>query len=342
MSENNNITNNEFYFELIAKELRGEISEQEKILLLEWVGRREENRLIYEQSVKSSRVTAVKNKTTKPKTRAPWLNTKNQKTKKSRMVSLKLSSTAYKVTASILLLIGIIFLVKYTLFNNATAINFATLGNEMELYLPDSSKVWLNKNSRLTYYSDYNSEARKIYLEGEAFFEVNKSEDKQFKVIGLRSTTTALGTSFTVRCVKNEAKEIVQVLIGSVSFAINFEKEKEQEKDKLTLTPGFKGELDRSSHLTKHKITDANFLAWKDKRLVFDNTSMLQVTEVLGKYFNKEIAVKEPQVLNCRYTGTFDHLTEKEILKALTTSTNTSYKIANNKIILLGKGCSKK
>ena len=347
MSENSNIANEEFYFELIAKELSGEISEQEKLNLLEWVNRAEENRLIYEQAVKSWKTTAVKNETPEFNVETAWLKVKagtnaDKNTTKEKIISNTILPMASKIAAAILVLIGISVLLKYTLFNTPEAINFTTLGNELEIYLPDSSKVWLNKNSRLTYYTDYNSETRKVYVEGEAFFDVKKSPDKKFIVFGLRSITTVLGTSFTVRSVKKEAKEIVQVLTGRVSFARNFEKENEQEKNEIILLPGFKGELDRSSHLTSSEIKDPNFAAWKDKHLVFDNTSMLQVTEALEKYFDKEVKVSDPLLLNCRFTGTFEHPTEKEVLEVLTVSTNSSYKITNNKIILLGKGCSKK
>jgi transmembrane sensor len=347
MSENSNIANEEFYFELIAKEVSGEISEQEKFNLHEWVDKAEENRLVYEQAVKSWKATAVKNKTPEFNVETAWLNVKAgtnaaKNATKEKVISNTILPMASKIAGTILVLIGILVLLKYTLFNTPEALNFSTLGNEIEIYLPDSSKVWLNKNSRLTYYSDYNLEERKVYLEGEAFFDVKKSPDKKFIVVGLRSISTVLGTSFTVRSVKKEPKEIVQVLTGSVSFAINFEKENEQKKDEIILLPGFKGELDRSSHLTSSKIKDPNFAAWKEKRLVFDNTSMLQVTEALTKYFNKEIKISNPLLLNCRFTGTFERPTEKEVLEVLTVSTNSSYQITDNKIILLGKGCSEK
>ena len=346
MSENSNITNEDFYFELIAKELSGEISEKEQSTLLEWVNKREENRLLYAETVKSWKAVVIKNESPQFDIDAAWstvkprTNVAENKTK-GRIISSNVFSLPYRIAAGILLVTGIFFLVKYTLYTTPEAVNFATLGNEIELYLPDSSRVLLNKNSTLTYYTDYNSELRKVYLEGEAFFEVKKSPDKKFMVIGVRSVTTVLGTSFTVRSVKNEEKEIVQVLTGRVSFAMNYEKEQEQAKDELILTPGFKGELDKSSHLTRYEIKDPNFVAWKDKRLIFDNTGMSEVVKTLEGYFNQKIEVKDPLLLNCRFTGTFDHPTAPEVLEVLSVSTNTSYKITGSKIVLSGKGCNK-
>jgi transmembrane sensor len=341
MSEKANITDGEFYFELIAKELNGEISKKEKSTLLEWVNKSVENRTLYEQMVKSWETMTVKNKIPDFNTEAAWekLKTRAGGTKEGKLISINRSSFALKAAAAVLLLIGIFALVKYTLFNAPEAINFATRENEIEIYLPDSSKVLLNKNSTLTYYTDYDSEGRKVYLEGEAFFEVRKSQGKKFEVFGLRSITTVLGTSFSVRSVRNEPLEIVQVVTGMVSFADkNF-----KEKNEVILTPGFKGELDRASHLTKNEIKDPNFIAWRENRLSFDNASLKKVTETMEEYFGVEIEINDPLLLNCRFTGAFDKPAIEQVLEVLTVSTNSSYKkVADNKIILYGKGCSKK
>src|SRR6187402_2855423 len=212
MAEKLNIP--EFYFELIAKELSGEISEKEKSTLLEWVNKEEENRMVYEQAVKNWNAVTIKNEVPEFDMENAWLKVKarttaNEVSENGKVIPLGQPRFIARAAAAVLLLVGMFALIKITLFNSPDAIEFATLEDEMEIYLPDSSKVMLNKNSHLTYYTNFNSEGRKVYLEGEAFFEVRKSEGKKFEVIGLRSVTTVLGTSFSVRSVKGEAKEIV-------------------------------------------------------------------------------------------------------------------------------------
>lgn len=48
--------------------------------------------------------------------------------------------------------------------------------------LPDSSKVWLNSATTLTYDSDFNKKGGKVTLSGEAFFDVSKNPAKPFIV----------------------------------------------------------------------------------------------------------------------------------------------------------------
>lgn len=341
MAERVNKTDGEFYDELIAKELSGEISEAERTILLEWVNKEEENRTFYEKTRKSWETAVVRKEIPHFDTEAAWAKVKARTgeadgDKQGKIISFSSRSAALKIAAAVLLLVGVFALMRVTLFNVPEAVHFASMEDKLEIYLPDSSKVMLNKNSHLTYYTDYNSEGRKVYLEGEAFFEVQKSPGKKFEVFGIRSVTTVLGTSFSVRTIKNEPKEIVQVVTGKVSLA-----ELNKEKNQIILTPGLRGEFDLSSRLTISEITDPNFIAWKQDRLIFENTELSVVAQTLKEYFGIEVEVKDPLLLSCRFTGTFNKPKPDEVLEILAVSTNSSYKMTGNKVILTGKGCNK-
>lgn len=49
-------------------------------------------------------------------------------------------------------------------------------GQKANLTLPDGTKVWLNSATHLSYDAEYNKSDRKIYLDGEAYFEVAKTK----------------------------------------------------------------------------------------------------------------------------------------------------------------------
>lgn len=63
--------------------------------------------------------------------------------------------------------------------------------------LPDSSIVELDPGARIEYSSDFAGN-RKISLEGRAFFKVQKDKKHPFRVSCRETTTTVLGTSFTI------------------------------------------------------------------------------------------------------------------------------------------------
>ncbi|WP_316633912.1 FecR family protein [uncultured Flavobacterium sp.] len=98
------------------------------------------------------------------------------------------------------------------------------------VFLPDSSKVELSSNSKLTYANNFKTN-RKIEIEGECYFKVQKDKKHPFQVFCNETTTTVLGTSFTVK--GNAQKEVTVALFeGSVEMSV-----KNQDK-KWILVPG--------------------------------------------------------------------------------------------------------
>ena len=58
----------------------------------------------------------------------------------------------------------------------------APLGSRTKLYLPDGTLVWLNAGSRMTYSQGFGVDNRKVELEGEGYFEVQRNEKLPFFV----------------------------------------------------------------------------------------------------------------------------------------------------------------
>ncbi|PIF34222.1 FecR family protein [Flavobacterium sp. 9] len=98
------------------------------------------------------------------------------------------------------------------------------------VFLPDSSRVELSPNSKLSYADNFQTN-RKIEIEGEGYFKVQKDKKHPFQVFCKETTTTVLGTSFTV---KGSSKNSVSVSLfeGSVEMSV-----KNQDK-KWILVPG--------------------------------------------------------------------------------------------------------
>ncbi|MFC4479546.1 FecR family protein [Flavobacterium chungangensis] len=90
--------------------------------------------------------------------------------------------------------------------------------------LPDSSKVELGPNSKIIYGNNF-ALNRKIKIDGEAYFKVKKDKQHPFQVFCDETTTTVLGTSFTVK--ESENKEVtVELFEGSVQMNVKGQSQK--------------------------------------------------------------------------------------------------------------------
>lgn len=99
----------------------------------------------------------------------------------------------YRIAAALFILAGISYLFIY----KPVARVETGIAEKHELYLPDSSRVILNAQSRLTYNKSTWARNREVTLEGEAFFSVRKGSD--FEVMTQLRSVKVLGTQFNVK-----------------------------------------------------------------------------------------------------------------------------------------------
>ncbi|CAC9974707.1 FecR family protein [Flavobacterium panici] len=98
--------------------------------------------------------------------------------------------------------------------------------------LPDSSRVELSPNSKISYASNFAAN-RKVEVSGEVYFKVTKDKKHPFQVFCNETTTTVLGTSFTV---KGYVKKGVTVELYEGSVQMNVK----DRNEKWILKPGEK------------------------------------------------------------------------------------------------------
>ncbi|MFR7879348.1 MAG: FecR family protein, partial [Butyricimonas paravirosa] len=71
-------------------------------------------------------------------------------------------------------------------------------GGEFRLKLSDGTNVYLNSASELKYPVRFDEKERRVYLSGEAYFEVTKDSNRPFYVITEEVQVRVYGTEFNV------------------------------------------------------------------------------------------------------------------------------------------------
>ncbi|MDT8394364.1 MAG: FecR domain-containing protein [Bacteroidales bacterium] len=198
--------------------------------------------------------------------------------------------------------------------------------------LPDGTEIALNKGSVLHYPEHFSRNERKVSLEGEAYFDVVRDEDKTFIIEAGKMQIRVLGTSFYVNTkASNNSMEVV-LLSGSVQLSY---------KDKtMLLEPGDKAVVMKEANaLVKQQNNDPNLLAWKTKVLRFNNTPLCEVVDVLEKVYEKDIRVLNPEMLKCRITATFEGESFESVMMVIQSTLNIEIRPNGKMIELSGAGC---
>jgi ferric-dicitrate binding protein FerR (iron transport regulator) len=210
-----------------------------------------------------------------------------------------------------------------------------TTDETVAIELPDGSKVWLNKNSSVKY-SDNFDKQRNIEFSGEGFFDITHDPLRPFTISTANTTTRVLGTSFSIRSYDHERSVEVIVVTGSVSFS-----EPEHDERKTVLNKDGRVRYDIQKHnIDTSTVSDQNLIAWKTKKLQFDDALVGDVIDDLERYSGNQIEVDNDNILKCHFRGSFDNVGIEKILSTLSYSLDITCKRSGETFILTGEGCS--
>ena len=185
--------------------------------------------------------------------------------------------------------------------------------------LPDGSSVWLNKGSSLSFRGGLDGRARRVTLDGEAFFDVSHDTNRPFIVHSKDMDITVTGTRFTVTSYP-EQSGAVYLEEGSVTV-------KGEAFPETQLAPG-QGIIFDDSTLSWKKIPilAKDHTCWTQERLVFTNTALSDVFTSLEHWYHISVICPNKEFLdNTRISMTVRQETPENILESIALLTGISY-----------------
>ena len=183
--------------------------------------------------------------------------------------------------------------------------------------LPDSSKITLNENSRVTYKKYGWPFKREVTLDGEAYFEVAKG--KTFTVLTPKGKISVLGTSFNVK-IENDIL-IVSCFEGFVSVKANGIDTLVSAGDSFSFSPSLENQKLYTSKPT-----------WIFNESSFVDLPLEVVLLEIEKHYKVTVTTKNIDV-TLRYTGSFTHTNLEQALETVTLPLNLYFsKVSENEV----------
>jgi transmembrane sensor len=198
-------------------------------------------------------------------------------------------------------------------------------GVKSQFFLPDSTAVWLNSASSLTFPMAFTGEMRQIKVSGEAFLDVRKDEDRPFVVELGKINIKVLGTRFDVIHYEQENQTNVILESGSISLLKGTGRE---QKVMASIKPGEMAVMGTEDFKPEIKaVQTEKYTSWKDGKLIFRGDPMDDVVRRLNRWYNVQIEVADPGINEYIYTATFRNETIDQILELLTISAPIRYQV---------------
>lgn len=175
-------------------------------------------------------------------------------------------------------------------------------GHTDSLTLPDNSRVWLNAGSHLIYPRSFDGRIRKVFLSGEAYFDVAKDAGHPFIIKAGDVQVRVLGTQFNVTSYENMESVSVCLVEGSVSMDIDGDGLKRN----ILLIPGDVVRYDKISGAVEQRRSPVEaYLSWRNGGFYFNNQPLNEIAAQFERVFNVKIFIADPQAGETPYTLAF-------------------------------------
>lgn len=204
-------------------------------------------------------------------------------------------------------------------------------GAEYFLLLSDSTKVWLNSDSRLRYPIRFVGDERYVELFGEAYFEVAKHKDKPFKVKTGGQFIEVLGTEFNISSYEQEELIYTTLVEGRVKVYSENTPELSQ-----SLVPGYQTYYYKETGDISIREVDVRlYTAWKDGVFSFKNETLGKMMETLSRWYNMEVVFENENLERVRFTGDIQRYEELDkLLNLLEKTEEVQFVINGDQLII--------
>ena len=154
-------------------------------------------------------------------------------------------------------------------------------GSEYWIVLPDGTRVWLNAATELKYPVAFHAKERRVYLKGEAYFEVAPDKNRPFYVETEEVKIRVLGTVFDVNT--HYTRGVRTVLVeGAVALEWGDQKE-------IRMKPGELADFDRTTtEVTLKEVDVTSYISWKEGYFVFEDEPLEEIMHTLSLWYDKE------------------------------------------------------
>jgi transmembrane sensor len=208
-------------------------------------------------------------------------------------------------------------------------------GKVFNLELSDGTKVYLNSGTSIKYPVNFiNNLDREVFIDGEAFFEVN-SNKSQFIVSSNNTSAYVYGTKFNFKDYPED--NFSEVILTEGSLGVSEISNNIKNNDVLMIRPGERAKVNYSSgEIERSRVNTSLYTSWIDGRVAFRNESLPSMIQKLERIYNVIIINNNKDIEEKYFTATILYKEESinDVLSYLSEVYGLKYQIIDNKILI--------
>ena len=200
------------------------------------------------------------------------------------------------------------------------------VGGFYQLALSDGSKVWLNSMTEFRFPVAFTGEERKVYLTGEAYFEVAPNSKHTVIVVTEEGMEVKVyGTEFNMNTYQHGVVQTVLVS-GKVGIRVN------ATGKEVMLAPRQMAEYSEKTGMVRVEDTDPyRYIAWKDGEFVFERETIEEIMERLGRWYDVKVFYENESLKQKRFTGVISRYEDiEQVLRLIEGPATLRFEVKGN------------
>lgn len=186
---------------------------------------------------------------------------------------------------------------------NVTMIHeYTAKGETKVILLQDGTEVKLSPSSVLLYPSDFHETERKVFLTGEAFFDIKHNDKYPFHVTTPHFEITDLGTSFTVSSYTEDDKVSTTLKTGKVELRVvgDHKVYNMEPNDQLVYN------VKTKSVSIRQVAQDDYGTGWRNKTINLNDVTLLEATDIMSEVYGVKFTFDSDLYQNTKITVHFN------------------------------------
>ena len=197
---------------------------------------------------------------------------------------------------------------------------------EYQLILADGSKVYLNSESRLRFPTCFEGKERRVYLEGEGFFQVAKDAEKPFIVHCEKYAVRVLGTTFNISAYRNDEVSMTTLVEGRVNIECG--------NTVVALTPGLMAAV-ADSKVTTREVNVESYISWTRDQFSFSEERLEDLLKKISRWYDVEFVFDDEEIKDYKFSGFMPRYESIDaILQIMEQAANVTFKMNNKQIVV--------
>jgi ferric-dicitrate binding protein FerR (iron transport regulator) len=197
---------------------------------------------------------------------------------------------------------------------------FTKPGTREKIKLDDGTTVWLNDGTVFRYPEKFGTKERRVYVDGEAYFEVVSNPEKPFIVENSMVNTIVTGTSFNIRGYRSDHYFEATLSNGRVKL-------KKGERQ-ISMVPGQQVRYNSTEDkFSSREVDPAIYSSWIEGRLILKDEPFTLAMLKLSRWYNADIILENEELKDFKLTATLENEKVEQTLEHIAYALPVKYRI---------------